>query len=163
MNETVPYFDHAEVQIFEAEVLADQGAQAAWNNFLSLTVADRLADSHHVYAYYKDYHEAVGGEDWLDEEMGVPENPEAIWQYVTPGTVELRKDDDGIWYVMLEAECGWEVEHGLLLVWREGKVLIKTGSYDGHTTNAYAYDDELLTDVVYAATNPAYTTRLPQS
>jgi hypothetical protein len=45
-----------------------------------------------------------------------------------------------------------------MLVWHNGTTLIKVGSYDGHLTNRSAYADDSLIDVVYAASNPEYTT-----
>lgn len=158
----IPYFDNAEVELVEELEPGDTDAAAVLEAFLSLTPADRLADSRHVYAYYKDYHEAVGGEDWMDEEMGIPERPSDIWTYVTPGSIELYKGrgDDDNWYVIMEANCGWEIEHGLMLVWRNGRTLSKVGEYDGHVTNENAYADEGLKNVVYSASDPKYTTRL---
>lgn len=45
--------------------------------------------------------------------------------------------------------CEWEEEHGLQLVFKEGKKLTRISGYDGHITAADAYDipdeqDELL-------------------
>ncbi|MCX8995509.1 hypothetical protein NOF55_00120 [Rhizobiaceae bacterium BDR2-2] len=156
----VPYFDNAEVEL--AEDIDDPDAATALQAFLSLTAADRLADSRHVFAYYRDFHEAVGGEDWLDERMGVPETPADIWKHVTPGPVlfENGRKDDTSWYVVMEAECRWEEEHGLMMVWRNGTALCKVGGYDGHPTNVNAYADPGLADVVYAATNKTYRTYL---
>lgn len=157
----VPYFDNAEMDMIE-EVL-DEGAAAALAAFLALTPQDRIADAPHVFAYYKDYHQAVGGEDWLDEKMGIPETPADIWKYVTPGfevDVTQGHGGDENWYVVMEANCEWEEEHGLMLVWRNGATLSKVGGYDGHVTNRDAYDDDGLIDVVYAASDPSHTTRL---
>lgn len=156
----VPYFDNAEIEVFEDYDASDPRAVAALEAFLTLTPADRLKDTRHVYAYYQDFREAVGGEDWMDEEMGVPETPQDIWAYVEPNVVGIwpgRGGDDN-YYVFVEANCGWEEEHGLLLVWRNGTVLNKAGGFDGHATNANA--DDSLRDIVYSASNPAYTTRL---
>lgn len=155
----IPYFDNAEVELIDDP--EDPGAEMALETFLMLTPADRIVDSRHVFAYYRDFHEAVGGQDWLDEQMGVPETPADIWKHVTPTTLDLRKGrgDDSSWYVMVEANCAWEEEHGLLLVWRDGRTLTKVGGYDGHVTNANAYADDGLRDVVYVATNPNHTTR----
>ncbi|WP_240230868.1 DUF6985 domain-containing protein [Devosia lacusdianchii] len=157
----VPYFDNAEMETIEA--VEDAGAAAALAAFVALTPADRLADARHVFAYYKDYHQAVGGEDWLDEQMGVPETPADIWRHVTPGgeiAVEKGRKGDDNWYVVMEANCAWEEEHGLMLVWRNGTTLTKVGGYDGHLTNVNAYADDSLVDVVYAASDPTFTTRL---
>ena len=151
----LPYFDNAEVELDEDLEEPDERAAEALAAFLRLTSADRLRDSRHVYAYYRDFHEAVGGEDWLDAEMGIPEKPEDIWAHVTPGVVGVwtGNGDDPHLYIFVEANCRWEVEHGLLLVWRDGKVLTKAGGFDGHPTNNES-------DVVYDASNPKHTTRL---
>lgn len=156
----IPYFDNAEVELVKNPDNPD--AMAALEAFLTLTPANRGSDSRHVFAYYRDFHEAVGGQDWLDQEMGIPETAPDIWNYVTPRTLDLQKGhgDDNSWYVMVEANCGWEEEHGLLLVWRDGVTLNKVGEYDGHVTNANAYADDGLRDIVYAATDPNYSTRI---
>jgi hypothetical protein len=162
----VGYFDNAEIELSEDDYDAsDLYAVAALEAFLALTPADRIRDSRHVYAYYRDYREWVGGEDWMDEEMGVPGAPEEIWTYVRPQTLGIwagRNGDDNR-YVFLEANCGWEHEHGLLLVWRNGTTLSKAGGFDGHATNADASADGRMKDVVYSALDPAYTTRLQES
>nr|WP_273736404.1 hypothetical protein [Mycolicibacterium septicum] len=88
-----------------------------------------------MYAYYRDIHYAVGGEDWMDEEMGVPQTPADIWRSVTPGPV-MVSDWYEHRYVVMEAECPWEEEHGLM-------------------THGRGYDD-----VVYSAIGDEYTTRL---
>ena len=153
------YFDGRTV---EMERGSDESAvvKAAWQAVLALSPADRQRDSRHVHAYYRDYHEAVGGKDWLDAEIGVPATPEDIWDHVTPGAMFVmdQSDDTQVW-IGMEAECAWEAEHGLLLVWDSAGRLVKTGGFDGHATNDYAYDDDSMADVVYAASNPANTTR----
>ena len=63
-------------------------------------------------------------------------------------------------YVVVEANCDWEEEHGLMLVWKDGKRLTKVGGYDGHLSNVWAYDDDTLENVVYAASNPKFQTLL---
>jgi hypothetical protein len=47
-----------------------------------------------------------------------------------------------------------------MLVWCNGTTLTKVGGYDGHVTNVNSYADDSLADVVYAASNPEFTTRL---
>ncbi|WP_371681854.1 hypothetical protein [Labrenzia sp. VG12] len=83
-----------------------------------------------------------------------------MWRHVTPGPVfqERGNGDDDVWYAIMEAECDWEIEHGLMMVWRNGTTLCKVGGYDGHLTNADAYGDAHLSNVVYQATNPGFTT-----
>ena len=161
----IPYFDDVEVEVDYAGnnggcPLTNTEAAAALKAFLSLTTADRLSDSRHVYAYYQDFREYVGGEDWMDEELGVPDSPEAIWKHVTPKSLFVDKDGNGgeRYYVIIECECGWESEHGLMMVWRDGRTLSKVGGYDGHLTNASG--DDGLEDVVYLGLDARFHTRL---
>ena len=158
----LPYFDNADVMLDDEPDENDSMAAAALDAFLTLTPADRLRDTRHVYAYYQDFRAEVGGEDGLDEEMGVPATPEAIWDHVQPGTIGIWKGHGGDenTYVFVECNCDWEVEHGLLMVWRNGSVLNKVGGFDGHPTNAAAFDEVSLSDVVYSALDARYSTRL---
>jgi hypothetical protein len=155
----VGFFDGAEIPMDEPETPDTATALTA---FLGLTSADRQSASRHVHAYYLDVHEAVGGEDWLDAAMGVPANPEAIWDHVHPRLVFTEHDRSSPGneaYVVVECDCDWEEEHGLMLCFREGQTLTKCGGYDGHVTNCNAYADDSLLDTVYYATNPKFTTR----
>lgn len=159
----VSYFDGIEIpHDARADEFTDADrATAAMSAFLALTPADRLADSPHVWAYYRDYYEMVGGQDWLDAEMGVPAGPEGIWVHVHPQQLYLSmRDGDPACYVVVDCNCDWEQEHGLMLVWRDGKRLTKVGGFDGHVTNVDAYDDPAYADVVYAASAAEYVTRL---
>ena len=154
-----PYFDGAEVDVDRGDALVTEAATIL-EAFRSLTASDRLADSRHVYAYYQDYREWVGGQDWMDEEVGVPISPEAIWEHVTPTSISLSTGHEGDehLYVALEAECGWEAEHGLVMVCCDGRVLCNVGGYDGHLTNEGADSDGAPRDVVYAGLDERYRT-----
>ncbi|WP_425515747.1 MULTISPECIES: DUF6985 domain-containing protein [Rhizobium] len=68
--------------------------------------------------------------------------------------------DDDNWYVVMEAECAWDAEDGIMLVWRNGTTLSKVGPYNGHLTNKNAYGGETLRDVVYKVRNTEYMTRI---
>jgi hypothetical protein len=52
-------------------------------------------------------------------------------------------------YVSLECECDWEPEHGLQIVFRDGRTVTKVGPCNGHLTNSAAYGDNRLDGVVY--------------
>lgn len=158
----VAYFDDAEVE-FDGEIDPDDPkSTSALAAFLALSKQDRLSDTRHVFAFYRDYYEEADKPEWLDEEVGVLQLPADIWNHVTPGTLILEKgrNDDDDWFVVIEAECGWDTEHGLMLVWRNGTALTKVGGYNGHLTNANAYADPSLQNVVYKARNPEFTTRI---
>lgn len=156
MTIKVPYFDDFEVELADEVSHSDP----ALIEFLNRNSNDRLKDSRHVFNYYKDLHHAVGGEDWLDQEMGIVSDPKQIWMHVTPGLVFIASGhgSDTSRYVVMEAECAWEEEHGLMMVWKDGKVLSKVGGYDGHLTNTNAYADDTLHNIVYSATNKKFTT-----
>lgn len=156
MKIKVPYFDDVEVDLSDEVSRSDP----TLIEFLRRNSNDRLKDSLHVFNYYRDFHHAVGGEDWLDQEMGIVSDPKQIWMHVTPGPVFIEggTSPDTSRYVVMEAECAWEVEHGLMMVWKDGKVLCKVGGYDGHVTNADAYADDTLQNIVYSAGNQKFTT-----
>ncbi|TWC76418.1 hypothetical protein FB593_12137 [Rhizobium sp. SJZ105] len=160
----VSYFDGAEVELVEGPDPDAPASAAALASFLALTKADRLSDTRHVFAFYKDYYEEAGRPEWLDAEIGIPESPADIWDHVIPGPVSVEKGrrDDENWYVVMQAECGWDAERGLMMVWRNGATLTRVGGYNGHLTNVNAYADPALETVVYKARNPEFTTRLSQ-
>lgn len=156
MKIKVPYFDDFEVELAEEVSLDD----LALVEFLKRDPSDRLKDSRHVFSYYQDIYAMVGGEDWLDEKMGVVSSAKQIWSHVTPGPIFLESGhgSDASQYVVMEAECTWEGEHGLMMVWKDGRNLCKVGGYDGHVTNANAYADDKLINIVYSAFDEKFTT-----
>lgn len=162
MTVKVAYFDNAGIELSDRYDPSAPGAITALDAFLTLTSADRLRDTWHVFAYYQDVRDTVGGEEWLDEEMGVPQTPEEIWSFVHPKEIGFwsGRGSDNNCYIFLEADCGWEQERGLLMVWRDGTTLNKVGGINGHPTNVNAYGDQSLQDVVYYASSPEFTTRL---
>lgn len=151
----VPFFDGAPVAFAADDDVDTDVAVRVAEAFLALGSADRAAAARHVHAYCSEVLDAVGDDD-MDE--APPTGPDDVWRLVRPGTLNVC-EDDGTVYAMLECECAWEPEHGLLMVWREGRDLVKVGGYDGHVTNVHAFDDETLGDVVYAASEPRFTTR----
>ncbi len=162
----IPYFDGAVLEHDAAndEITDPARAAAALAAFLRLGPADRLADSRHLWAYYRDIHQMVGGKDWLDAEMGVPAGPTGIWPHVRPRWLHLASgyEGDPAAYVVISGGCDWEEEHGVMLVWRDGLRLTKAGPYDGHVSNEGAYDDPVYAGVVYASSSPEWVTRLDE-
>jgi hypothetical protein len=43
----------------------------------------------------------------------------------------------------------WEPEHGLQIVFRDGRAVTKVGPYGGHLTNSAAHADDTLDGIVY--------------
>ena len=102
--------------------------------FLTLSDADRLLATPQVLAYYQLMLDAT------DIDPLPIEVPEDVWRFVTPTQICVsrrhRRDKDI--YVELLCECDWEVEHGLLLVYRKGQQLVRVSDQDGHLTDADA-------------------------
>ena len=135
--------------------------------FFALTELDRLAATPHVFAYFKDFTDEHGFE-WGDSDMKRLTGPtEDIWRFVYPTVLgaqegwDIANRDRMRQYVVLEANCGWEREHGILMSWRDGKDLVKVSGYDGHATNAHAYGDLTKDAWIYHSLNPGKGTRNP--
>ncbi|GAB5387885.1 MAG: hypothetical protein Alpg2KO_08530 [Alphaproteobacteria bacterium] len=158
------YFDNQTITIADDVDLDDPQITTVISTSQSLTNAQRLAESRHVHAYYRDFHHMVGGEDWLDELMGIPDTVEDIWQHVTLGDIWVEQDRNrtDTHYLAMEADCAWEEEHGLLLVWKNGQRLTRVSGFDGHMTNDDASATAHPAPIVYAASDPKFTTHLEQ-
>lgn len=126
-----------------------QELHAAACNFLSIEPSVLWEAERHVYRYYRDC-----AEYWDPETGDYPRivGPHDIWEHVRFGgeALVMRRayGDRGV-YVSLECGCDWEEEHGLQIVFKNGLKVNKVGGYDGHCTNADAYGDDSLEDVIY--------------
>lgn len=121
----------------------------AIGNFLSINTLVLKQAEPHIYRYYLDCNsELEPGDDFYLE---IPE-PSDVWEYLDlddePTVTRRAYGDHGV-YVSLSCRCDWEVEHGLQIVLKNGLTITKVGAFDGHLTNADAYDDESLEGVVY--------------
>lgn len=108
------------------------------SSFLKLGGADRLSASQYVLANYRMISELIDGHDLgcrIDTE-------EDVWKYVHPSEVFVarRARRDHAIYVSIAAECDWEPEHGLQIVFRRGSQLSRVSNQDGHLTHTDAYD-----------------------
>jgi hypothetical protein len=105
----------------------------------------------HVLQYCRETLQLLDESDRPDLRL---EEPGAVWSHVQFGDTfyvsrrEKGDAEDGV-YLSLECSCDWEVEHGLQLVLREGRVVSKVGPFDGHLTSSDAFDDSRLAGVVY--------------
>ena len=103
----------------------------------------------HIFRYYKDMIRY-----WEPDDDGyvVIDSPGDVWKHVQLGDEPRFSrnlfDNKGV-YVSLECNCDWEPEQGLQIVFRNGDTVCKVGQYDGHLTNASAYGDPSLGNVIY--------------
>ena len=127
-------------------------ADQALSNFLKLNSEDRNSISNLAYKNCMDFLDMVGFDE-ADEQLRQIKDQNEIWNFIYPTEVYITrrpyKEQDI--YVTIACECDWEQEHGLQLVFRQGKKLTRISDQDGHLTEADAYDkpdeeDELLSE-----------------
>ena len=129
---------------YEPEVSAD--LVACVEVFCSLSKADLDAASEPVFAYYRDVEAEVGTEPGFPR-ISAPAN---VWDFVTFAGDAWLERDGSTWFVVLENECAWEPEHGLMLVLQDGRQITKVSQYDGHLTNRRAFaDDSIPEQAIY--------------
>jgi hypothetical protein len=106
--------------------------------FFHLGPTDREQAGHYVFRLYRQFVEAVG-EDEFD--FTIP-SASAVWDFVTPTEIHVsrRRRRDRLIYVEILAECRWEIEHGLDVIYRSGSTLSRVSEQDGHITTSDAFD-----------------------
>jgi hypothetical protein len=115
-----------------------KGIEDVLSAFLRLGRIDRLAISGYVFANYQKTAELVSEDD-----LGCHiESEQAVWEHVQPGAIYIsrRGRRDCAIYLMVGANCDWEPEHGLQIVYRRGSELVRVSQQDGHLTHTDAYD-----------------------
>jgi hypothetical protein len=152
----VSFFDNARLSVtfmgFEPEhdmTFIDEADQAM-TNFLNFTSEDRNSISDLAYKNCMDFLDAVGYDE-IDEPLRQIVECNDIWNFIQPTEIYVtrRPYKEKDIYIQIACECDWEQEHGLQLVFRQGKKLTRISDQDGHLTEADAYDkpddeDELL-------------------
>lgn len=121
----------------------------AIKTFLEKDKNERNEISSLVFENYFDYVNMIG------EDVGIPKikTKLSVWRYVYPQEIFIKRRSrrDRDIYLNITCECEWEFEHGLQLVFRQGKKLTRVTSQDGHLTEADVWDkpdedDELLSN-----------------
>jgi hypothetical protein len=127
-------------------------ADSAVETFLRLGNEDRLKISDLVYQNCREFLDDIGYDEF-DKPLWEITDKNDIWNFVTPTKIYIskrfRRDCDI--YLEIACECAWEQEHGLQLIFRQGKKLTRISDQDGHLTEADAYDkpdkeDKLLSE-----------------
>lgn len=136
----VPYFDNLPLT-FTMDGLKEEDSvevNDAIVGFLKLAASDRCAASPYVYKNYLHMAGLVSKEDLYCD---IP-RADIVWNYVTPSQIYVsrRHRRDKLIYILIAAECEWEPEHGLQIVYRKGVELSRVSDQDGHVTHADAYD-----------------------
>ena len=152
----IPFFENKQLTVtfMDCEPQHDQKfieeADRALRNFLKLNSADRNTISDLAYKNCMNFLDAVENED-ADQLLRNIKYENDIWNFIHPTEIYVTrrpyKEQD--MYLQISCECDWEQEHGLQLVFRQGKKLTRISEQDGHLTEADAYgkadeEDDLL-------------------
>ncbi len=125
-------------------------------NFLSIDQNVLKASGQYVLAYYQDICE------WTDAvEPPFITDEKDIWDEVTfPTDIHIgrRHYGDKKIYLSLECECSWEIEHGMSIVFKEGKHVNMIGSNCGHYTHSDGYAKPEYENRVYIETAELFKT-----
>ena len=134
----VPFFDGQKLEFVldSLEESDKEDVNDAIASFLKLDPSDRLAASQYVFANYV---KMAARDPDLDCRI---ESEDAVWDHVQPTAVCVSRRDrrDCAIYVAISANCDWDQEHGLQIVFRRGSELARVSDYDGHLTHTDAYD-----------------------
>ncbi len=108
----------------------EEVATTAVMAFLGLGIKEKLAASEYVFANYSKMAELVDEED-----LGCQiSSKEDVWTHVHPSEIfvsKRRRREQAI-YIQVTAECDWEPEHGLQIIYRRGNELSRVSDQDGH-------------------------------
>lgn len=121
----IPYFGGKKF-FFELELqdnLLDEDFLSAIRNFFHLTEKDKSEAKQYL---FENYQECVGY--WSEDDVSIVkiENEQQVWDFLHPDKIGLFRGDNSV-YVVIFAECDWDSEHGLQIVYREGKTLTGVG------------------------------------
>jgi hypothetical protein len=152
----IPFFENKKLHITFVDFSPESDpsflpeADQALTAFLNKEEKDRLEISGLVYKNFDQIRSEVEDPYW-SETLNAIKSPAEIWKFVQPLGISVCRRPYGEQdiYIDISCKCEWEEEHGLQLVFRQGKKLTRVSQIDGHLTDADAYDipddqDELL-------------------
>lgn len=151
----IPFFDNQPLEILfmdldpTVDINFIAKADTALSHFMQLTNQDRFAITELAFQNCMDFLDAVEYDE-ADEPLHQIKDKNDIWDFIYPSEIyiSLRHKNQEM-YVQIACNCEWEQEHGLLLVFKQGKKLTRISPQDGHLTEGDAYgkpdsEDELL-------------------
>ncbi len=149
----IPFFDGKKLKITFLDLEDEKDlkeADLAIERFLQKGKIEREAISNLVYRNCMENLEGVGYNEFNEKLWDIKDEKE-IWKFVYPSGIEVTKRPykEQDMYVQICCECEWEIEHGLQIIYRQGKQVTRVSYIDGHITEADAYGkpdwkDELL-------------------
>ena len=130
----IPFFDDTKMvfTIEDYDSIPTDKAHLAIQSFLKLGSDYRLKCSNMVYGNFKYLCDIASCEE-LDAIEKKIKRPSDIWNFVQPWDIHVGQySDDGPVYIQVCCNCDWEEEHGLQLVFKDGKALTRVSEQDGH-------------------------------
>ena len=123
----IPFFDNQMIAIGVGAANHKETLEAADNaleNFMNLTAKDRLPSSQKVLTYYQ-----TCLEYGMSKELEIKTGSD-VWRYVDPVEIMVESISGEGTLILVNCECEWEQEHGLMLTFKNGKDLIKVGGIE---------------------------------
>ena len=156
----IPFFNKEKLKIIFTDFIPESDLEniGEWDNALKLFLensdSDRIKLSHLVYKNCTDFLKMVEFNE-ADQHLRKIKNKNKIWDYVQPNEIYIsrRPYQDKDIYVNINCECDWEQEHGLQLVFKQGKKITRISQIDGHLTEADAYDKPDCEDTLLSQFN----------
>lgn len=137
----VPFFDCERIPVTFMNYAPDDDpafmdeADAALHSFLSFGEAERETASAQVFANCMDFLKGTATDEF-DAPMLQMEDAGEVWQFVYPTDIFVsRHPDTQVLYLQVACECEWNPEHGLQLVFKQGKELTRVSAQDGELTH----------------------------
>lgn len=123
----IPYFDFKELNIgiYFAQIKDElEGAENVLENFLKLNSDNKIKDSKIVFKYYEQV--LNFGQT---ENLNILEHKD-IWNFTRPSEITISSEENGKFYISVSCGCKWEKEHGLQLIYENGKKLIRASGHE---------------------------------
>ncbi|MEM9831376.1 MAG: hypothetical protein AAF944_12120 [Bacteroidota bacterium] len=118
----IPYFNNEKLEIGFSEANHAPSlheADKVLKNFLELTLDDKIKNSEIVKDYY-DNCLKYG----ITQPLNIIEDQD-VWNFVTPAEIIVDSDD-----LYVSCDCQWEEEHGLQLIFKNGKTLVSASGHE---------------------------------
>ena len=123
----IPYFDYVKVIVGIYEAGHEPTLKAAdrvLENFMKLNLENRAHDTKSILEYYK-----VCLNDGMSKPLKI-ESDADIWKYVYPNEIIVNSLMGEGFFVDVSCECDWEIEHGLQLIFKNGRELIRARGHE---------------------------------